>query len=104
VADVVTPDAKFTMLVGRFGRDPITASVVDAEDHNVNCPGLEARMNYTDNTVGVSIPRSCLGSPQWVQVGLGMITSRPHAVGYTDDALTSAPAGNAKHSPRIRRG
>jgi hypothetical protein len=34
----------------------------------VKCPGMTHSIDYTTNKVQMSIPRSCLGNPGWVQV------------------------------------
>lgn len=51
------------------------------------------KINYTANTVMLSVPRSCLGNPAWIQAGAGMTSAYGHKR-YADDGLTADPAGN----------
>ena len=36
---------------------------------DVRCRGLRHEVDYVDDTVSVSVPRSCLGRPRWVRIG-----------------------------------
>lgn len=71
----------------------------------VSCSGLERRIDFTANTVLLVIPRTCLGSPGWVRVGVGAYAAVGDAL-RADDALRRSmdPAAIAMtKSPRIAR-
>ncbi|WP_325116771.1 hypothetical protein [Nocardioides sp.] len=82
---------------GRFkGRHRL----LDGNFANVKCPRLSHRIDYVDDRVTMSVPRSCLGRPRWVRVDLANfmfrgeteadfqeITDNPHSAG-TQGRLT----------------
>ena len=73
----------------------------------VPCKGLTHAIDYTANTVTVSVPRACLGTPRWVQasiyaLGFEDTTAADGSVYYDNGHSTSSktPGWTAK----IRRG
>jgi hypothetical protein len=73
----------------------------------VRCRYLRAVRDVDANVMGVVVPRSCLGYPRSVRVGVGHIASPDlnGDAGVADDALVSGALGsNITLSPRIRRG
>lgn len=62
------------------------------------------RIDYSLNTATVVVPRSCLGRPRWVKVGMaaaeltGLGSTDPQ---YVDDAFSTGTAG--RYSPRVYR-
>ena len=51
--------------------DPMPAGTVvlqDPETGSVECDGLAHRVDYQSDTVLVTVPRRCLGWPDWLQV------------------------------------
>jgi hypothetical protein len=62
-------------------------------------------IDYTANTATVGIPRSCLGRPRWVKVGMAMITSptQKFSTGFADDAGTDGDFNSPAWSPRVYR-
>lgn len=44
----------------------------------IRCPGLDHAIDYSANTIELTIPRSCIGTPTWVDVN-------SFAVGQEDD-------------------
>lgn len=72
----------------------------------VRCRNMGAVRDTTANVMQVVIPRSCLGSPRWVKVGVGHAAAPDFdgEVGVGDDALVSgALSDDIALSPRIRR-
>jgi hypothetical protein len=62
------------------------------------------RVDYTDDTVVVRVPRSCLGQPRWVQGTQGVVTFSGGRV-FTDNPVDDGPTAHLRgYSPRIRRG
>jgi hypothetical protein len=76
---------------GRWrGRDQL----VNGNFANVKCPKLSHSINYDTEQVAMSVPRSCIGRPDWVKVGIANfmfrgeteadfqeITDNPHSAG-----------------------
>jgi hypothetical protein len=65
------------------------------------------RIDYNLNTATVVVPRSCLGKPRWVKVGMGgvMFTGiSPTDTSYLDDARTNGVVHSALvYGPRVFR-
>jgi hypothetical protein len=62
------------------------------------------RIDYTANTATVIVPRSCLGKPKWVKVGMAGLSFTGFGATdtqYVDDALSSGATG--AYSPRVYR-
>lgn len=74
----------------------------------VRCRNITAARDTTANVMQVVIPRSCLGYPRWVKVGVGHVATAPGtatAAGVFDDAMLSGSLGdNIALTPRVRRG
>ena len=73
----------------------------------VTCGGLSHAVDYTANTVSMSIPRTCLGSPTWVEAN---VLTRSSA-GLNQDVQRNlfdngqrAGHGEGGWSPRLRKG
>ena len=63
-------------------------------------------IDYTLNTVTVIVPRSCLGNPRWVRVGMaGIVPGATETDPYfVDDARTTGTIGNdPAYGPKVRR-
>jgi hypothetical protein len=81
---------------------------------NLRCRGLRHAIDYRANTVGISVPRSCLGRPRWVRVGAETSSySEAQEMHRSDDALFNgqhaspeppAPPDALPFGPRLRRG
>lgn len=39
------------------------------DDGSTSCAGFTRRIDYAEDTVVMRVPRSCLGTPQWVRLG-----------------------------------
>lgn len=71
------------------------------------CGGLRTRIDYVNDTVQVSVPRSCVGNPRSVRVGAGSgsFDLRPEGRLYADDAqLDGRVENNLAFGPPVRRG
>jgi hypothetical protein len=62
-------------------------------------------IDYTAKTATVRIPRSCLGRPRWVKVGMAFLTSptKNFATGFADDAGTNGDFVSPAWSPKVFR-
>jgi hypothetical protein len=65
-------------------------------------------IDYTAHTVVVKVPRSCLGKPRWVRVGMAGFTGNgtgDSSLVYVDDALTNGTIAQRgpQYSPKVRR-
>ena len=75
----------------------------------IKCAGFDHAIDYTANTVQLSVPRSCVGDPRWVQVnyvGLGNVEDPESASGYRnyEDSAHHAGSGWNGWSNRVRKG
>lgn len=73
----------------------------------VDCPGMRHRFDYEANVATWSIPRSCLGRPRWVRLGVGMGRGPWSGPAFIDDAFrkgTNPDNENLVLSRRIWKG
>ena len=79
------------------------------DGHRARCRGLARSIDYTANTVTISVPRSCVSKPRWVRVAAANVRSQADA-DYTtfddfiDDNNANGLGDEAALSPRLRRG
>jgi hypothetical protein len=82
------------------------AQMTKTNGKRVSCH-LRRSIDYTANNVTVSVPRSCLGKPRWVKVGMGSLFFTGFGTGdteYVDDALRTGPLGSDPAlGPKVRR-
>ncbi|MGZ4437721.1 MAG: hypothetical protein ACXVWU_00195 [Nocardioides sp.] len=75
---------------------------------NLPCKGLSHTVDYSLNQVTVSIPRSCLSNPRWVQVVIGAMTlSGDPSVVYLDNGQNTTsndPTNPALWTKRVYKG
>ncbi len=120
------PDVSISAVVNmRFDRGPRRFAFVDASPGSwrgssqvfkdnaktgpapVSCAGLSHTVDYAANTVTMSIPRTCLGSPRWIEAN---VLSRSTG-GLNQDVQRNlfdngqrAGHGDGGWSARLRRG
>lgn len=75
----------------------------------IECAGFDHAIDYTANTVQLSVPRSCVGNPRWVEVnyvGLGNVEDPESETGYRtfEDSAHSANSGWNGWSDRVKKG
>ena len=106
---VRTPKGTYDLLVERWGGTPVT-SLTRGEDE-VDCRALKGKADLRTDTVAVTLPTACLGSPRWVQVGVGAISvdadqlDQEVAAGYVDDAHRAGEVrDDLAWGPKVRRG
>jgi hypothetical protein len=86
---------------------PSRVVVTKPSGKKVSCKA-KRYLDYSLKTVTVKVPRSCLGNPRWVKVGMasvfmtGLTSSDTQ---YVDDALTSGGVSGNKpaYSPKVFR-
>lgn len=71
------------------------ASLFRPDGNGASCPGLRHTIDYATNVVRVSIPRSCLSQPRWVQHR----TTASAFVGGSLARIFIDPAGTAAAEP-----
>jgi hypothetical protein len=68
---------------------------------------VKRNVDYTVNTATVKVPRSCLGYPRWVKVGMASVFYTGFKAAdtlYVDDARTNGTLGSGPAlSPKVRR-
>ena len=106
---VRTPRSTYDVLVERLGGTPITS--LYRGEHEVECRNLKGRVDLRTDTVGVTLPATCLGSPRWVRMGVGAValesdpTDEEHAVTGGDDAHRAGEVrDDLAWGPKVRRG
>ncbi len=73
-------------------------------NREMECRGLQHHIDYAEDTVRVSVPRSCLSRPKWVRVGAGTDSFIDEAEEYRfDDALSTGEPGLPALGRRLRR-
>ena len=133
--DLVAPTEDIDLFVmsvrtGKLNRDLAVAATPDdvrgqhrlsrTNGDDVRCRGLSHRIDYTANTVTMSVPRACLGRPSRISAGVGAVRtnlasltnamddpdpSTPAIIEqYLDDAHSSGVGDDLVFSPRLRRG
>ena len=69
----------------------------------VKCHGLSTKVDYVGQRVTVSVPRSCLGRPRWVKVGIATVRFADSIL--LDDAQTDGKLyQNPKYGPLVKQG
>jgi hypothetical protein len=77
--------------------------MVRANGNETNC-NVEHNMRYARDLVRIRIPRSCLGRPNTVRVGVGSFWATQNRI-YLDDGLRNGTVGNdLRLSDPVRRG
>jgi hypothetical protein len=91
VVRIRTPRRSFAvdLAIAPISSTPRLSINDEATGEPVRCPGRSFDIRRARDTFIIQIPRSCLGDPRWVRMGLGVATTaagqRP--VSYVDDAL-----------------
>jgi len=97
IAEILTSEGKRFELTVDFSTKPIAARVTltrFSSSADVECPGATWALTRSVNRVQASVPRSCLGDPGWVRVGLGVVASpRNLKSSWADDSRTKGKIG-----------
>lgn len=83
------------------------ATSIGTATAEVDCGGLRHRFDYEANVATWSIPRSCIGRPRWVRLGVGMGRGPWSGPAFIDDAFRKGidpDNENLKLSRRIWKG
>jgi hypothetical protein len=105
VADIKTNKRRYSLSFFRSGKRT-TLELARPTGEPIKCRGKKRSANVDTDVVKFSVPRSCLGRPKWVRVGVGALEVQENVV-YADDALR---AGNLKangsltFTARLKRG
>jgi hypothetical protein len=77
--------------------------VENGAGRKVRC-AVARQIDYVANTATVVMPRSCLGNPAWVRVGMAGLTFDTLDSVFADDARAAGSVGkNPVYGPRVRR-
>jgi len=79
-------------LVPGTGRTTVYVEGRNGQDRP--CPGITAKLDFAHATTSVSVPRSCLGRPDWVRVGVGAFKQTSESTYFFDDAGVRAGRGD----------
>jgi hypothetical protein len=80
-----------------------TAWMARPNGREVRCD-ITHSIDYANNVVRIRIPRSCLGNPRWVRVGVGSFWSDGSLMFFDDAQLNGEIRDQLKLSGQIRRG
>jgi len=92
------------VLAGPGHRRGVSELTKGRADKKVACAGLTHAVDYTANTVTLSVPRSCLSNPRWVQVQPGAVTLSSSDFAFTIDDAQSTSSEPHTWSAKVRRG
>lgn len=105
------PKGKVDVLVEHLGGTPIVSGTAGG-GRELDCPGLEARVQRSTRSITLSVPTSCLRDPRWVRVGVVAFggdldqenDSNTDGI-YSDDAHRDGTfdADKPALGPRVRR-
>lgn len=98
-----TPQADYSLVRFRFAEGKSVALTKGSSTKPIRCSGISWDIDHEAATVGMSIPRSCLGSPRWVRVGAGVATFAGDERSYWDDALRTGDNADIRLSSRLYR-
>lgn len=81
------------------------ADMVRPSGRPVDCD-VAHKIDYDRNVVTISFPRTCVGNPLWVRLGMGAVWMDGESRAYADDAQIDGRINpeTLKLSPRLRRG
>jgi hypothetical protein len=102
---IATPDNTYRFhSVVNAAEDSATLSL-HTNGELVDCPDLKQTVRYGADRLTLRVPRSCLQSPRWVQIGVITGLDRPHSYGLWDDGLRDGTnfAFTPKTSERLSR-
>jgi hypothetical protein len=81
---------------------------------SARCSGMSHTIDYTRNKVTLTVPRSCLGRPRWVEVAESTVRVEDTSSSstdptaslnlYIDDAFSPYFTSNTHWSPKVHRG
>lgn len=94
---------RFIVLI-KFGKSRTLVDVMQGEK-SIRCRGATREVSATNDRARLSIPRSCLGRPNWIKVSIATVTYSRDAI-FFDDALRSGfgTLGLQKYTPKLKRG
>lgn len=81
---VKTPDGRFSVQAKRNGGGRLAPEFVLRGTRPFPCRGVRASVDEESDTVVVSLPTSCLDSPEWVRVGVGAFAAESTAPDPTE--------------------
>jgi hypothetical protein len=105
VSVLQTADKKF-QLTGQRASGNTTWTLANGKGKPLTCDDLVGDQDRTANTVTVTVPDSCLGTPHWVRVGAGFVVMDKNGAFLADDAQRTRHANerNLTLSRKIHRG
>ncbi|MBD3926597.1 hypothetical protein IEZ26_18400 [Nocardioides cavernae] len=107
-----TPRDIFDVTAERLSAQRATVSVARQRGDAFGCRGLSVAYDGAADTVALSVPARCIGSPRWVRLGVE-VTATPEAdpeaqtaiVHFADDGHRGGVSENSVgKGPRIHRG
>lgn len=106
---VKTPRRTFELTRFGFGAFSVT-QLGSGSDDEIECRGFSVRFVEGRRAAVIRIPARCIGRPERVRVGVGVVTSTTQGtidnlvgVSYADDAFANGIRNDLAYSPPIRR-
>ncbi|WP_193614487.1 hypothetical protein [Nocardioides lijunqiniae] len=98
IGEILTSDGRRLDLMVDYSKRPIGEALSltrSASGAEVACPAATWSARRSTKQVTATIPRSCLGDPAWVRVGLGMVAApRNLRTSLGDDSRLSGRIGD----------
>jgi hypothetical protein len=98
IAEVLTSEGRRYQLIVDYSTTPISSRVSltrYGSGAEVGCPGATWSVDRSSNRVEGSVPTSCLGGPDGVRVGVGVVSSPGSlATSSADDSRTTGRVGD----------
>ncbi len=106
LVDLRTGHGRYRVIWSMFLETPSLSDLLaePGTDDEVPCGGLSVRKQRARHTVVVTVPRACIGDPDWVRVGVRTAQAQKGDSGggaFLDDALQTGGFGHADLGPRV---
>lgn len=102
---IETPHGLYRLKSIINARKATATLVLRTNGAEVSCAHLTQSIKYASDRLRLRVPRTCLDSPRWVQVGVLTSLDRPGTFGWWDDGLRKGvnQAGRPTLSPRLAK-
>lgn len=103
-ADIKTNKNHQAAITYKFGGEKTGFALVRGKKE-IRCRGVRNTISPSLNIIKISVPRSCLGKPTWVKVGMAALSGSGTQF-HHDDALSSRSdlTNGLRYTPKLRKG
>ncbi|MDP3891449.1 hypothetical protein, partial [Nocardioides sp.] len=90
---IVTNERTYVVEALRLPGASKSPTLYTARGKVIECDGLDHQRNDKLKTVSFSVPRSCMGNPRWVRIGVGVFRMNHGPKTFFDDSHRDGLAG-----------